>query len=58
MDAGSFAQSPNISLVIGAYTDVNSLPENAITAWSTTYLAMTTMTLPGAACDTEVHLLC
>ena len=58
MDAGSFAQNPNISLVIGAYTDINRLPESAITAWSTTYLATTTMTLPGAAFDTEVCLLC
>lgn len=51
---GVFAQSVNSSLVASQFATINALAEGQVEASSVTFVAYTTIVMPGAAIDTEV----
>ena len=51
---GAFAQSVNSSLVASQFATINALPKGQVEASSITFVAFTTIVMPGAAIDTEV----
>lgn len=51
---GAFAQSVNSSLVASQFATINALAEGQVDATGITFVAFTTIVLPGAAVDTEV----
>ena len=54
---GVFAQSVNSSLVASQFASINALPEGQVEASSVTFVAFTTIVMPGAAIDTQVKPL-
>jgi len=53
---GAFAQSvdSNLDVVASQVATINALPESQVETTSITFVASTTIVMPGAAIDTEV----